>query len=297
MLVFVNLFAILFVSYFFLWYHKYMKNKALSIFGFFFKVLNILIALASLAGLTLIVLNEFELPIDFEPLKYVYVVMYELLLPFIYMLFGNIATLTINNIVSVGVCTSVALLLLSIVAFRDTSKATGYISYPNKKVSYIWVGIYSFVLCVLFGFSLILTGVEYTKISTFLAENSASEITTIVIIIKAITLSSLAILISLAMLIALIANRSKGQKRVKDAKKGLSFYSKEYEEKAQESKMLNKNTDPDELAHSKEAAESNPKAQNLINRIMELNKSLENGEITDVEYTRLRQIALRRYRK
>ena len=273
-----------------------MKNRTLAVFGVFFKVLNIVIALISLAGLVLLVLSQFNF--DFEPIKYIYIVMYELLIPFIYLFFGNFNTLTTNNIVSLGIGICVMFLILSIIAIRDISRATSYLSHPNKKVSYIWSGVYSIILVIVYGFSLIMTGVEYNKINTFITQNSVGSISSSAVILKGVILASIALIISLATFFALLASRTKGVKRAREVGGTLFFYSSQYDEQIQENKpSAQMEEDNSSNKTIDESTESSPQAKNLINRIMELNKMLANGEIDDVEYTRLRQTAIRRYKK
>jgi len=273
-----------------------MKNKTLSFFGAIFKILNIFIVLISFAGLVLLVLNEFDFAVDFEPLKFIYIVMYELILPFIYLFFGGTSSVTPNNIVSVGAVAALVTMVLSIVAIREASRATSYITYPNKKVSYIWTGVYSLFLAALYTLTLSLTGADYNNVGAFISANSTGMIATKTVILKGAVLSAIALSICIEMFICLLACRSKGQRKVREVTSKLSFYSNEYQEKETSSKVL---TNAEEIDASKndECAESTPQAKKLIERIMELNKMLESGEIDDVEFTRLRQIAIRRYKK
>ena len=297
-LIFVNIFDNLFVSFGFLCYHKIMKNKSLSIFGSFFKVLNIFIALIALAGLALFIISQFDIGIDFEPLKFIYIVMYEFLLPFMYLIFGDVASPSATFLISIGVGICVILLILSIIAIIDTSRATSYISHHNKKLSYIWAGIYSVLLACIFGFTLVLTGTQYENISAFLSQDSVSIVEASIVVLRVLIGSALAFVINIAMFITLVACREKGQKRTKEVGGSkIFFYSNQYAENFQDSKLLKNDNSEDKNNSNQDSTESSPKGKELINRIMELNKMLQSGEIDDVEFTRLRQIAIRRYRK
>ena len=87
--------------------------------------------------------------------------------------------------------------------------------------------------------------------------------------------------------------------KVKKEKKyvSLNFYTEEFI-KEPEKKKIEEKTKTAERSNPTVALKQKTKkqSQELINRIMQLNALRDSGQISDVEYTKLRQKVIKRYR-
>ena len=229
---------------------------------------------------------------SFEVAKYVYTLFSEIMLPVIH-LFGFDFALSDSLFVVFGLGTSILCAFISIVAFKDISK---YFNKANtkKKLSLIFISLFALITFI-FGIYGILVGIiNSKKFVPFLEANSllgAGAMT------KYLFVHGLFVLIGLVSIAYFVFAKSKGTRQAKEVS-SLYFYSDEYlqvqkEENATPTKPEIKTND----INSKQLTESNEQAKDLVQKIMDLNKLKESGEISSVEYTRLKQKAIRRYKK
>ena len=75
----------------------------------------------------------------------------------------------------------------------------------------------------------------------------------------------------------------------------INFYSDEFEEVQNE--VSEKQAEEVESVESKGIKESSEEAKDLIQKVMQLEELRKTGQINDVEYTKLRQKAIKRYKR
>lgn len=270
-----------------------MKTKIFNVFGLFFKIVGILMMVLSLLGIVLVILDQFNL--NFEPLKVIYVLLPELILPFIYFVFGSFNWPSDNNLVAITTCVFVIVLLFMFIIVRDISMSTKDATKESRKTSFIWSAIGSLIFLAYNIYGLFIVCLKNYDIGTFLSSKSFGFMSSTAMYVKMIVVISIFIVICIGFIIGLLTILTK---RPKSKITGVSvyFYSSQYEEKRPEDKTKNVSNEISE-EDSKDIDEASSQSKKLIKRIMELNKMKERGEIDEVEFTRLRQIAIRRYRK
>ena len=120
------------------------------------------------------------------------------------------------------------------------------------------------------------------------------------ILVKGFGLSVLTFVICLFGFITLIVKnpnitfKRRGGKKIRTTT-SLYFYSSEYKEPKDEVK-IHKSDDGSGVEIVENIKESNEKAQDLVKKVMQLNELKEQGQITEREYTKLRQKAIKRYK-
>lgn len=277
-----------------------MDKKIVRISGRCLTILLWVLLALSVSSLIFVVLGQ-VLP-DFNPVGYIYTFTGEIMMAVQFLISGE-AELTKNYIPYV-ICFALAVVIICICAIKDLINVYGHRSKfsPNKKFSFISSLIFCGIFFVYFTFNLIVFCVNYNKFLTFLTANAPGFVINMtngadIIMVKNIIICVLFIVASAVVFFAFMLNREKEQKQQIKQAFNFNFYSDEYEQK-ESNEIKPVEVEPERQEEQQEAEKAKPKkqAQDLVTRIMQLNELKDTGQISDVEYTKLRQKAIKRYK-
>lgn len=278
-----------------------MKKKGIKVAKKLINFLMVLLILVSLVTIGLCVYNLISFNV--EASKYVYVLIGVFLLPYEFLTIGKIdgmfqeqANCLTCLLIAVGI-----LILVIIVLINSAKMFNGKFSSKKRTVAGIFACILIFLFFAWFTFGAILLSIKYTQIENTINVIGPEFIKTIktnfgfnLVTVKEITVAYFGLLVCLFSLITFIIGMSHRSTKVKIVS-SINFYSGVYEEQkvdAQEKGQESINAEVKET----EMPESSPKAKNLINKIMQLEELKKAGKISNTDYTRLRQKAIKRYK-
>lgn len=269
-----------------------MEKKFVKVSGAFLVVMSWILALLSLTALTLMIL-EMVIP-NFAQGSWFIVAMGEFLLPLQILINPQSADAGVYIIICA------VMLILSIMAIVFVKKTYRFGSH-NKKVSMAISLIISFILFAYTAFSLVLLILNYELIAMttslllygLLGENPG--LLASLVMIKFIVICAIVIISTILVFFVFLLNREKEQKHVDRQIFNVNFYSDEFEEQINTEKLDKKAVEKEEQAEVQKP-KVKKQSQELINKIMQLNELKDNGQISDVEYTKLRQKAIKRYK-
>ncbi len=258
-----------------------------------------LLIVVCLGAMGITIYNMFSFNVELA--KYIYVLLGVVLLPVEYLLKGRIEGVFQEQSSNV-VCFLIAFILFVIIILLLTSMSKMFNNKysSNKRTAFAIVAI---VLLALFsimftGGAIILT-IKFNQISNAinsLGPDFIKQITTSIglniVALKEIIVGYAGAIICLFAFISFIVGISHKSTKVKILS-SINFYSSEYQEVKEPAKTKEENKEEEK---TEEMPEANPNAQNLIKKIMQLEELKKAGKISNVDYTRLRQKAIRRYK-
>lgn len=270
-----------------------MDKKIVKKSGVFLVIVSWLLAILSLASLILVILGM-VIP-NFVQSTWFIVALGELLLPLQMLIDPQMSNGIIHLIILVAV------LILSILAIVFVKKSYKFGSH-NKRVSFVVSIIISVILFVYATFSLVMLIINFRVIAmaislllyALIGENP--EVLANLVMIKYIVFCSMVIISSALVLFVFLLNRDKEKRHIDKQFFNVNFYSDEYEEKAVSDNKQDKKEVVEEKTFEVQKTKVKKQSQELINKIMQLNELKDNGQISDVEYTKLRQKAIKRYK-
>ena len=265
-----------------------MKKKIVKISGKILVALTWVMLLFSLATIVLMAINKF-VP-EFNTTGIILALLGETALPL---------SILINaeEIATIIFIISMVLFIASIFIIRDVSRV--YKQKGNKKFYFASSIVWCAVIFVFFTFNIVPIFQNYQEIQLLLDLSlSLSPYTqwlgSSVVMIKYVVVCTLFIVASLFVFITYIACREKTQRQVIKPINNVPFYSEEFEQKQTEQELVK------EEKKEEKQIEEKPKVKkqslDLLTRIMQLNEMKDTGQISDVEYTKLRQKAIKRYK-
>lgn len=271
-----------------------MRKTFLKISNVLLTIFMILLALLSVSAFVLALVGKSFPTFDF--VDWVYLTFGFVFAPIEYILCGSVGHLIPDafSIIVMGV--SAIVFILSIILIKFKLKSTREEEYRRnfyKKMTYI-LSILSLIIFVL---NLIVLLKNFKNVNNYL--NSAVPLISKIIegkllIITYISLTSLGIFVMLFGIFATVFYRKVTAKAVK-IYGTINFYSKEFEE--QQNDVQVKNTEEQEEIEATGIKEQSAEAKDLVLKIMQLEELRKSGQINNVEYTKLRQKAIRRYKK
>ena len=278
-----------------------MKRKCLRFFGGFLFASLIFLFLFSIASVAFVLIGYFVNSIS--PLSYAYLFLGEAIMPIEFLFNGAMGKFLTSNLnIIVIICGSV-LVTLSFLALRAVS-ATRKRKHNGKKPKYKQTAIYSFILFAYFAFNFVMLILNYSTINKYLYKNINGVVEIItdtvgieLIALKCIIFSGLIMVFSVLTFVFTLLCKDKKQK-TKITTTYVNFYSDEY---LNVNTKENSNTKTTVNVEKEKVAQAPRKqvkktSQDLITRIMQLNELKDTGQISDVEYTKLRQKAIKRYK-
>lgn len=262
--------------------------------------------LCSLASVGIVVASYFVK--DLTPISFAYLLVGEAIIPIELLVNGDLGAFYVSTMNIVSICVSLAIFVLCILAIREFSRI-GRKDKKGKRVkvkhSFVGTMIISIVLMGYYTFNAIMTYLNYLIIRKYLRRNLSGIVEKVVedigkdaLMIKFFVICALIVGLAFIIFILNFICKEKGEVVIKGNKtvvQELTFYSDEF--------IKNEETQTVQVQETRENKEEimspiikKKESEDLIMKIMQLNELKNSGQINEVEYTRLRQKAIRRYR-
>lgn len=276
-----------------------MKNKSIKFAKGLLDVFLALVIIVSLAAFCLSVYCHFNYNAEYA--KYLYVLVGVFLFPIEYFATKNVTGVIVrqtNMLLCAGL--TFAILVFAIISFVLSCKMynKSISSKKRKKYGIVECFFIFIILSYLIVSAVVLTA-NYSIIENSLDSASPELITQLkrsigvnAIALKEIIVAYVGIFVLLFSFIVFIIGMSHKTTKTK-IYSSLNFYSDEYEQKENVKQV----TKQQKAEISADIPENNQDAKNLIKKIMQLEELKNQGKISTVDYTRLRQKAIRRYKK
>ena len=276
-----------------------MKNKSIKVARRFVNIIMALLIVVCFCAIGLSVFNLVNYNV--EASKYIYLLLGVFLLPCEYFFKGKLdGFFQQQSNIFICLLISVCLLILIITLVSFISKMFNN-KYSSVKRT-LW-GIFANIILLLFLLVFVLSVVfftaKYSQIINAVNNFGPDFIKTITtnfgfnaLVIKELIVAYLGAVVCVFGLVSFIIGMSHKSTKIKILS-SINFYSSEYEEVKSEGKTKDEKQELDVVT---EMPETNPNAKNLINKIMQLEELKNAGKIDNVDYTRLRQKAIRRYK-
>lgn len=273
------------------------------------KLLNILLALVILVSLLSVGLSIYNLiSYNIEASKYIYLLIGIFLLPYEFLVTGKIEGMfqEQSNIVYC-LLIAIAIFIISVLVLTYASKMfNGKYSTTKRTIFGVVTNFLLFVFVGVFALGAVMLSIKYSQIENGLNNVGPEIIKTIftnfgfnLIMIKEIVAGYLGFVVCLFSFVSFIIGMVHKSSKVKLIS-SINFYSSDFEEdkaitNTTTSSKNTKNEDKNNVVIN-DIPENDPKAKNLIKKIMQLEELKDSGKISNVDYTRLRQKAIKRYK-
>lgn len=277
-----------------------MKKKGIKVAKKLINFLMVLLILVSFITIGLCVYNLISFNV--EVAKYVYVLLGVFLLPYELLTTGRIEGIfqeQANCITCIFIAVGIVFLVI-LVLINSAKMFNGKYSSKKRTLVGIIACILVFLFFVSFTCSAVILTVKYAQIENAINVIGPEFIKTIktnfgfnLLTVKEIIVAYFGLLVCLFAFVFFIIGMSHKSTKVKMIS-SINFYSAVYEEKMADFKE--KDVKKEVIKQATEIPESNPKAKNLINKIMQLEELKKAGKISNTDYTRLRQKAIKRYK-
>ena len=281
-----------------------MKEILFKICKFFLNFILILVALMSLAASGIVIASNY-LP-NINEISIVYVLIGEFLAPIEFLVNNKLGSFYTSNMKTLCIVMGIVISFLCFICIHQFRK----IGKINKKTgrnknSFVKTMLCSLVLIAYFSFNLVFLFMQYKVIKRYYTKTITGMVADIIekigydsILIKGICICGVIAIFAFMVFILNFVNKEKnkektGRKAAKEAE-SLTFYSDEFIQNTAKESAVSEN----EEAQLVETVRGTKKrqAEDLVTKIMQLNKLKDSGQITEVEYTKLRQKAIRRYK-
>ena len=278
-----------------------MKKKGIKVAK---KIINFLMVLLILVSFITIGLSVYNLiSFNVEAAKYVYFLIGVFLLPYEFLAKGKIDGM-FQEQTNCFICALIAIgiLLLSIFFLINSAKMfNGKYSSKKRTLAGVLASALIFVFLAWFVLSAVLLSLRYSPIENSLNSVGPEFIKIIktnfgfnLIMWKEIFIAYFGVIACFIAFVFFIMGISHKSTKVKIVS-SINFYSSIYEEKQSDARQKGQPEKPT-INQETEIEESNLKAKNLINKIMQLEELKKAGKISNTDYTRLRQKAIKRYK-
>ena len=260
-----------------------MNSKIKNIFINVLMVLSIIMALSAVAGIFIVIFKENIGSANV--IRLIYLAVGELLFMIEIILFGSVGTISIKEF-DYYVLTACGVLAILCFLFVLVLKKSKQQANKNAVRGVFYLFMFAFSLT-----SLIFIVVNGSKIKQVVGvgDNSWSD----PIFIKVVLVLSIFIALMIFNVVVGIRQNRCGGYVQNVGSKQLKFYSVDYEEEKQPQNLKSNQQEIEgAVEHAFEAGKNE-----LVNKIIQLNELKDSGEITTVEYTRLRQKLIRKYGK
>lgn len=277
-----------------------MKKKLL---GFFsgLEIAVLLITLLFAVGTIAFVIVGYFVS-GFSALSYIYLLFSEVIIPIEFLINGTLGQFLTSNFNIIVIVAGVVVTILCALAIKSTlaTRAKNRIGKYSKNK---WTIIYSLLLCAYFIFNFVILMLNFSSANNFISKNISGIAEALsnslgeqFILFKALTVSGLVAGFSFIFAFIVLLCREKKEK-TKIVEGNINFYTDDYlkaETKVGEPK--NKEKIKNDEVQKTSVKRVKKASQDLITRIIQLNELKDSGKITEVEYTKLRQKAIRRYK-
>ena len=276
-----------------------MKKTSVKVARVFIKILMTLVMIFSLGALGLSIFNSISF--NMEVAKYIYFLIGVFVIPFEFLFTGNLGQVQQQEGNLVGLIVSMIVIVLAIIVLVNSSKMfDGKYSSVKRTIAGTITKVLIFIFLAMYTFSAIMFSV-YSNQITNIINSSGPEFVKMftisygvnLIFILNIVLAYFGAFSSLLVLVMFIFSMIHKSSKIKVVN-SICFYSSPYEQQIQET---NVKEEQKEVVETQEPAHTeSPQAKELINKIMQLEELKKAGKLTDVQYTKLRQKAIRRYK-
>ena len=281
----------------FLCYIKNMNKKIVKFSKIMAIVVLSIMLVMSVCALIFIVLGNFLS--QFKSLNYAYGLVGEILMPIEFIFKGELGALG-DNFAAIAIGIVLATIVLYAFCIKDVLCAYRK-NYTIKKFNRISALILTAIIFAYFALNLIIICINFKAFGTYLKfkitalQDISKGLGFSFVLLKSIIICSVVMFVSLFTFLAYLFNKQKETKHAK-VLGSLTFYSDEFVEKTskeneivQTAQLENKKEQPVKTKTKKESKE-------LVDKIMQLNALKDQGKISAVEYTKLRQRAIRKYK-
>lgn len=276
-----------------------MKKKSVKVARVFIKTLMSLILIFSLGALGLSIFNSISF--DAEVSKYIYFLIGVFIIPFEFLFTGNLGQVQQQEGNLVGLIVSMVVIVLAIVVLVNSSKMfDGKYSSVKRTLAGTIANVLIFIFLAMFTFSSIMFSIYSSQITNIINSIGPEfvKMFTIsygvnLIFILNIVFAYFGAVSSLLVLVMFVLSMLHKSSKIKTVN-SIYFYSSQYEEPVQETKVKEEQKEAEEIQEPTQT--ESPQAKELINKIMQLEELKKAGKLTDVQYTKLRQKAIRRYK-
>lgn len=276
-----------------------MKKKSIKVAKWFVKLLMSLTIVFAIGALGLSIYNSISYNV--EVAKYIYMLIGIFLIPLEFVLTGNFGKLQEQDGNLVGLIVSMVLIVFAIVVLVNVSKMfNGKYSTVKRTVASTIANCLLFIFFAFFAFGAVVFTIYSSQITNIINSIGPEfvKMFTIsygvnLIFVKEIIAGYFGAISSLFILIMFIVGNVHKSSKVKMIN-SIYFYSSQYEEQVAETKV--KEEQKQEQENLEPAYSESPQAKELISKIMQLDELRKAGKLTDVQYTKLRQKAIRRYK-
>lgn len=238
---------------------------------------------------------------DAELAKYIYILLGVFLLPYEFLTTGKIEGI-FQDQSNALVCFLISLAFLVafvLVSVNSSRMFSNKYSSGKRTFSSVIAITFVFLFFAMFALSAVVLTAKYTQI-TIAIDNIGPELlkklTTSfgfnALIVKELFIAYFGTVVCIYGLIFFIIGMSHKSTKVRILT-SINFYSSEYQEPIQD----NKTKEDDKKVEIVEMPETDPKAKDLVTKVMQLEELKKQGKISNTEYTQLRQRAIRRYKK
>lgn len=276
-----------------------MNKKRVKVARGFIKILMSLLLIFSISGLGLAIFNS--IAYNVEVAKYIYFLIGVFIIPFEFLFTKNLGQLQQQEGNIVALIVSMVVVVLAIVVLVNTSKMfDGKYSSVKRTLAGTIANVLIFIFFAMFTFSAIIFSINSSQITNiintvgpeFVKMFTISYGINLIFIVNIVFayFGAISSLLALVMFMLSMVHKSSKVKVVNS----IYFYSSQYEEQITESKTKDEK-DMAEVSNEPAHTES-PQAKELINKIMQLEDLKKAGKLSDVQYTKLRQKAIKRYK-
>ena len=287
----------------FLCYIKNMKNVLLKISKGFLNVVLVILFLLSLASAGLVAASFFVA--DLSEISFAYAFIGEFIYPIEFLINTEIGKVQMGQMNIIMIWAGVAIAILCILAIIEFRKICKKNSEGEKKNSGVKTGIFSLLTLAYSALNVYYLLTQFMVLKRFLNKNLTGipkdllkEIGMEPVLFKGMAICGLIALFSFIIFVLNFFDRNPASVRAKKKegrnKSEINFYSEgliENQQKQIENVQLSAENSADVVMKS-----NKKQAEDLVTKVMQLNKLRDAGQLTEVEYTKLRQKAIRRYK-
>lgn len=275
-------------------------NKLLKISKILLKVLLIPMLIISILAFGLVTFNMFSFSAEVS--KYIYLLLGVFVLPIEFLINKGVGVMLAQEKILFLVLISILLIIISILFLLSIKKM-----YKNGIKSTNRFTIFTLVLSLIFSIYFIFASIvfiaNFASLNQSLNLTNSKILTTIsnilgvnITLLKELIIAGILSIVNLFALVVLCIFVSKNAVVIKNKRYyNIQFYSKDYE--LVEEPVKKSSEKQKTVQEPTEVTTGTKESKSLINKIMALEELKRAGKISNVEYTRLRQSAIKRYKK
>lgn len=280
-----------------------MKNVLLKISKSFLNIVLVVLFLLSLTSAGIVAASYFVA--DLSEIGFAYAFIGEFIYPIEFLINTEIGKFPIGQMKIIMISAGLAIALICILAIIEFKKICKKNSEGEKKNSGVKTGIFSLLTLAYSSLNIYYLFTQFMVLKRFLNKNLTGIPKDLLkgigmepILFKGIVICGLIALFSFIIFVLNFFDRNPASVRAKKKegrnKSEINFYAEgliDNKQKQQAAVQVAAENSADVVMKS-----NKKQAEDLVTKIMQLNKLRDAGQLTEVEYTKLRQKAIRRYK-